>query len=510
MRSPSGANVSVWLATSSLIDLPPLSSDEHADVCVVGAGLSGMTIAYLTALEGRSVVLIDDGAVAGGETHHTTAHLVTALDDRYYELERLHGERGARLAASSHGTAIDTIEEIVGRENIDCDFERVDGFLFVPPGDSTDILSRECRAAERAGVKVDFLEHLPLDFYEFGPALRFESQAQFHAVRYMNGLAAAVKRVGGRMYGAAHATSIEGGAHPSVRTASGYTIEADAIAVATNTPVNDRVAMHTKQAPYRTYVIAARVAAGSVPHVLLWDTPDPYHYVRVQRGKAEGRATHDYLIVGGEDHKTGQADDFEQRFAALEAWTRARFPMVEDVPLRWSGQVMEPIDGLAFIGRDPGEENVYITTGDSGNGMTHGTIAGLLISDLIAGRDNPWATLYDPSRKCLRAVSEYMRENANVIAQYADHVTAADVGSTESIRAGDGAVIRRGVKQLAVYRDEHGALHTHSAICTHLGCVVHWNGTEKTWDCPCHGSRYDKLDGHVLNGPAIKGLTPVK
>lgn len=506
MTSPSGDSVSVWLASTPLVEPPPLDRDETADVCIVGAGIAGLTTAYLLALEGRSVAVIDDGPVGGGETHHTTAHLTSALDDRYHRLEQMHGQRGAKLAAASHSAAIDAIEEIIGRENIDCDFKRVDGYLFVPPGESTDVLTEECRAAQRAGLKVEYLEHLPVDFHEFGPALRFPFQGQFHVLEYLQGLVGALKRVGGRLFGAAHAQSIEGGENACVRTTSGYTISASSIVVATNTPVNDRVAIHTKQAPYRTYVIAARVPPGSVPHVLLWDTSDPYHYVRVQEGPGNGRRTHDWLIVGGEDHKTGQADDFDKRFAALEAWTRERFPMVQDVPIKWSGQVMEPVDGLAFIGRNPGDDNVYIATGDSGNGMTHGTIAGLLLSDLIGGRENVWATLYDPGRKSLRAATDFVRENANVAAQFRDHLTGGDVGSEDDIAAGDGAIVRRGVKQVAVYRDETGALHEHSAVCTHLGCIVHWNSAEKTWDCPCHGSRFDKIDGHVLNGPAIKAL----
>jgi len=243
-----------------------------------------------------------------------------------------------------------------------------------------------------------------------------------------------------------------------------------------------------------------------MPHMLLWDTPDPYHYVRLQPANANG--SHEFLIVGGEDHKTGQATDFDERFAALEEWTRERFPMLESIPLRWSGQVMEPVDGMAYIGLNPGEKHVYIATGDSGNGMTHGTIAGLLLSDLVAGRENEWATLYDPARKSLRAGIEFARENLNVAGQYADYVTPGDVKRVEDIAPGDGAIVRRGFRQIASYRDESGRLHEHSAVCTHLGCIVAWNATEQSWDCPCHGSRYDKLDGHVLNGPAIVGLKP--
>ena len=500
MKTASGENLSVWLATGALQSPPPLRGDESADVCIVGAGIAGMSCAYRLAREGRSVVVIDDGAIGSGETHHTTAHLVNALDDRYFELERMHGKRGAELAAHSHTVAIAEIENTVRTENIDCDFERVDGFLFVPPGESTDVLHRELEAAARAGVDLEYVERVPLDFYDFGPGLRFRNQAQFHPLRYVNALADAVARMGGRIYGNTRATRIEGGTHPKVHAAGGETISARAVIVATNTPVNDRVAIHTKQAAYRSYVIGARVPAGSVPHVLLWDTPDPYHYVRLQRARPD--ESHDFLIVGGEDHKTGQADDHEHRYAALESWTRQRFPMIEEIPLRWSGQVMEPVDGMAFIGRNPGDDNVYIATGDSGNGMTHGTIAGLLLCDLVLGRDNPWATLYDPTRRSLRAASEFARENLNVAAQYADLVTPGDVASVDEIERGSGAIVRSGLKQIAAFRDEHGALHQHSAICTHLGCVVAWNATEQSWDCPCHGSRFHPLDGHVLNGPA--------
>jgi Rieske Fe-S protein len=244
------------------------------------------------------------------------------------------------------------------------------------------------------------------------------------------------------------------------------------------------------------------VPSGSVPQLLLWDTPDPYHYIRIQQ-----LDDHDVLIVGGEDHKTGQAEDMDERWRCLEEWTRERFPMIEAVEYRWSGQVMEPVDGMGYIGRNPMDNpNVFIATGDSGNGMTHGTIAGMLLTDLIMNRPNPWAELYDPSRTPLDAPLEYAKENLNVAAQYTDLATPGEVSSAEEVRAGEGAVLRRGLTKVAVFRDDAGTLHERSAICAHLGCVVRWNPGEKTWDCPCHGSRYDPVDGHVVNGPAIKGL----
>ncbi|HZB47013.1 MAG TPA: FAD-dependent oxidoreductase, partial [Pyrinomonadaceae bacterium] len=364
MKTDSGQSTSVWMATAEAPAASPLQEDARAEVCVVGAGIAGMTTAYLLAREGKSVVVIDDGPVAGGETSRTTAHLTNALDDRYYELERLHGERGARLAAESHTRAIDLIEEIVEEEGIDCDFARLDGYLFVPPGDSTDQLGHELRAAHRAGLtEVEYVERVPFDAYDFGAALRFPYQGQFHILKYINGLTEAFRRRGGRVHTKTHAAEIVGGDAAHVRVAGGFRVTADAVVVATNSPVNDLVAIHTKQAPYRTYVVGARVPRGSVPRMLLWDTEDPYHYVRLQSVE-EG---HDVLIVGGEDHKTGQENDAEARFSRLEAWTRERFPSVESFEYRWSGQVMEPVDGLGFIGRNPGDaENVYIATGDSG------------------------------------------------------------------------------------------------------------------------------------------------
>ena len=515
MKSDSGETTSVWFATAPEIETDgPLGADTTADVVVVGAGIAGMTTAYLLAREGRRVIVLDDGPVGGSMTGRTTAHLVNALDDRYYELERLHGERGARLAAESHSAAIDLVEKIVKDEAIECEFERLDGYLFAPPDGSKKELEDELEACHRAGLTgVEMVERAPIKDFDTGKALRFPRQAQFHPLLYLAGLARAIRRDGGLIHTGTHAATIEGGELARVITNAGDTVTADSVVVATNSPVNDRVAIHTKQAPYITYVIGARVPRGAVERALFWDTPDPYHYVRVESIKAHDRAAggteeYDLLIVGGEDHKTGQEEDANRRYGVLERWTRHRFPMAGEVEFRWSGQVMEPVDGLAFIGRNPmDEENVFVATGDSGNGMTHGTIAGILLTDLIQGRENAWEELYEPSRKTLKALGEFAKENLNVAAQYADLVTPGEVDSEDEVKAGEGAVIRRGLKKVAVYRDDAGTLHERSAICVHLGCVVDWNSNEKSWDCPCHGSRYDAY-GKVFQGPANKDLGP--
>lgn len=513
MQSDSGITPSVWMATSDSPELPRLTKDIRAGVCVIGAGIAGMTTAYLLARAGRAVVVIDDGPVGGGETGRTTAHLTNALDDRFYQIQKLHGQTGAQIAAASHTAAIARIESIASQEDIDCDFERVDGYLFLGPDTERFELERELRAAHRAGLDdVELVDRAPPEFWDSGQALRFPRQAQFHPLKYLNGLTKAILRDGGHIYSHAHAAEIVDGEPCRVTTSDGHVVTADNVVVATNTPVNDWVILHTKQAAYRTYVIGARVPRGSVPRALYWDTADPYHYVRLQEvdSRLDSAQLEDILIVGGEDHKTGQEDDADRRFRALEEWARTRFPMVKSIDFRWSGQVMEPVDYMAFIGKNPGtDQHIYIATGDSGNGMTHGTIAGMLLTDLILGRKNPWADLYDPSRKKLRATPEFIRENLNVAAQYADWATAGDVDSTDQIEPGSGAVIRRGARKVAVYKDEQGNVHLRSAICTHLYCIVDWNSMEKTWDCPCHGSRFDPY-GKVVNGPAIAPLPEVE
>ena len=542
-----GARPSVWDAVAEVPGHPALTEDLDADVCVVGAGIAGLTVAYELARAGRRVVVLDDGRPASGETGRTTAHLATAFDDYYHEVERLHGAAAARLLGESFRAGVDAIERIVRDEGIACGFRRLDGWWFPTAPEDGTLLARELDAAHRAGfADVTLQEAWPLagrPGIPGGPVLRWPRQAQFDVARYVAGLADAAARRGARIHGAAHVTAVEeragaiGGAGArrcTVRTDGGRAVTADDVVQATNVPILDRFAMHTKQAPYRTYVIGARVRRGAVPTGLYWDTGDPYHYVRLLHGDAgdeptpanERRANDggandggsgdggsgdggwDVLLVGGEDHKTGQSDDEDAAFARLEAWTRARFP-VDTVEHRWSGQVLEPVDLLAFIGRDPEYRHVWLVTGDSGNGMTHGTIAGLLLPPLIGGEDHPWAALFDPARVTLRAAADWLRENANVAAQYAEYVAPGDVDGVAEVPPGEGRVLRRGAQPLAVYRADDGTVTVRSAVCPHLYCIVDWNAAERSWDCPCHGSRFAP-DGTVLNGPSRAPLPPAE
>lgn len=512
MNDHSGQTTSVWMSTAALPPFAMLAKNENADVCIVGAGVAGLMTAYLLGRAGRSVIVLDDGPIVSGETERTTAHLTTALDQRYSELERLHGENGARLAAESHAAAIDKIEQIVVAEKIECDFERLDGYLFAPPGASGETLECELAAAHRAGLTDTVrVARAPLGSFDTGPALRFPRQAQFHPLKFLGALTSAILRDGGRIHTQTHATKIAGGTPARIETEAGPVVMAGAVVVATNTPVNDLLAIHAKQAQYRTFVIGADVPVGLIHKGLYWDTAAPYHYARLQTSPASvsPAAAGDLLIVGGEDHQTGQADGAEARYARLEDWARARFPMLAGIRFKWSGQVVEPFDGLAFIGRNPmDDQNVFVATGFSGNGMTYGVIAGSLLTDLIQNRENAYASLYDPARKTLQAAETFARAACNIAAQYTGWVTKGDVAEDVLVTPGTGAIVRRGLLKIAVYCDTAGRLHECSAVCPHLGGIVAWNHAEETWDCPCHGSRFDKF-GKALNGPANTNLFAV-
>jgi glycine/D-amino acid oxidase-like deaminating enzyme/nitrite reductase/ring-hydroxylating ferredoxin subunit len=502
-KNDEGKTVSYWEATENLPEKSGLEASVETDVCIIGGGISGLTTAYVLAKAGKSVIVIDDGVIGGGETARTTAHLSNALDDRIYRVEKWHGEEKARLAVEAHGEAIDLIEGIVKAEGINCDFLRVDGYL-IPAEDGEDDLNEEIEAAHRAGFTgVEWVERAPIDGFDSGRSLRFPRQGQFHVLKYLSGLAKAIEQNGGQLFSNTRAVEWKGEDAPEVKIADGRTIRAKSIVLATNYPIMSK--MFAKLPAYRTYAIGARIPKNSLEKCLIWDTADPYRYVRTQP-----ETDHDVLIVGGEDHRTGQENDGEERFARLWDWTRERFPAAEEILYKWSGQFLETHDGLAFIGRfSSGEPNVYLITGDSGMGMTHGTIGGMLVSDLILGRENPWEAVFEPSRILTQSITEAVPEIVSSTAPYVDWVTGGDVSSEDEIKNGEGAIISRGTTKIAAYRDENGKLHQRSAVCVHMGCLVRFNSLEKTWDCPCHGSRYG-IDGHAINTPAFTGLEEIK
>ena len=498
MKIPNSSQ-SLWLTSDKGQTFSPLKADVSADVAVIGAGITGLTAAFLLKQAGKTVVVLEAGRVGHGVSGHTTAHLTEVLDCSYETLIKDFGEDDARLAAASGRTALSRIEAIVRESEIDCDFERLPAFQYTEDFDRIGELEEERKAAARIGVKASLTEHTPLPFKTAG-GLRFDAQAQFHAGKYLDALTDALRGGGSHIYEETRVSEIEDGTPCRVVTPKG-TVTARDVIVATHGPFDD-VVLQTKVANYQSYVLALKLKDGEDPPVgLFWDLEDPYHYIR-----AHTTDKGPLLLVGGEDHKTGQNDETLGRFEALLEFASRRFK-VASVAYRWSSQVVEPVDGLPFIGKKASSEHVYVGTGYSGTGLTLGTLAAMVNTDLILGRANPYQELYNPSRfKPVASLGDFVKENKDFpIHLITGHLQGSDVNSVGEVGRGEGKVLSLGGEKTAVFRDEHGLLHAVSAVCTHLGCIVAFNGAEKTWDCPCHGSRFDTA-GKVLSGPAIKPL----
>jgi glycine/D-amino acid oxidase-like deaminating enzyme/nitrite reductase/ring-hydroxylating ferredoxin subunit len=501
------ATRSLWMQQEQELDRPRLEGELRCDTVVVGAGIAGLSVAYELAAAGQKVIVLDRGPIARGMTARTTAHLAPICDDGVAALEKLRGAEIARLFQQSQAAAVDRIQAIVEKHGISCNFRRLDAFLFPAPGmdfkDAREKLDQEFTAVRRAGAKVERATGVPLKGFEKAPVLRYPEQATFHPLKYIRGLVAAIEENGGLLFAGSPVEKVEErDADVRVATDAGSVIASQAV-VATNSPINDRVALHSKMAPYRTYAMAFTLPKGTLPDALYWDLADPYHYVRLNPGPG----SIDYLIAGGCDHKSGEADDGAVRFEAIDAWIRALVPELGNEVHRWSGQVLDTIDYCGFTGRNPGNERVYVATGDSGQGLTHGALAGILLRDLILGKENPWRGVYEPSRKPVSGVMNYVNENVTAIKNFAEYLMPAELDSVDDLKPGEGGIVRDGLRKVAACRDRDGKLHLHSAVCTHLGCHVHWNSTEQRWDCPCHGSHFAP-DGTVLNGPAISPLEP--
>lgn len=497
---------SYWIDATALPHFPPLNEDMTTDVVVVGGGITGLTAAYLLTQAGCSVVLLERGRLAAIDTGHTTAHLTMVTDRRLLDLERSFAPNHAQAAWEAGLAAIEQLERIAHLEQIACDFARVPGFLHAIPGQAVAehaSLRDEAAAADALGFDAEFVNAVPL---AHTPGIRYERQARVHPRKYLAGLARAIAERGGLIFEGTSADEFAD--DPRLVKANGHTVSCDYVVLATHNPLMGITGLvsatlfQTKLALYTSYAVAAGVKKGSVPDVLLWDTADPYHYLRL-----EPRSDYDFVIYGGEDHKTGQRDDTAACFDRLE---RSLLTLVADAEIshRWSGQVIETPDGLPYIGETA--DHQFAATGFSGNGMTFGTLAGMMAADYVQDRDNPWSDLFDPGRKKLRGAAwDYLKENSDYpYYVIRDRFAGADSRSLRSVEPGAGTIVEYNGEQVAVFRDRGGHVQACSAVCTHMGCLVDWNEAEATWDCPCHGSRF-QTDGAVIAGPAESPLRKI-
>ena len=484
-----------WFDSSAEVSFPPLQEDLEADVLVIGGGITGITTAWLLAREGKSVVLVERETIGARDSGHTTAHLTYMTDTRLPELVATFSRRDAQLAWQAGEGAMNAIRQAIDLLEIDCDFAVVPGYLAAAeeadPDEERASLKRELELIHGLGFDAEFDESDPVTGR---PAIRFPRQMRFHPLKYLRALAVDAVRHGARIHERTEVTDFSG--KSGKVTAGGRTIRYRDVVLATHVPLQGvanalgAALFQTKLALYTTYAIAARIPAAQAVEFIWSDTADPFRYVRTERPGDSG-----LIILGGEDHKTGQEEDPSARFQKLEQ-RLARWLPEAVVTHRWSGQVVETVDGLPFIG-----------AGFSGNGYTFGTAAALMARDWVNGATHPWSDVFDPARKSPPSLKEYLSENADYPVHMIRDRLKTREGDPEDLRHGEGKVMEHDGQRIAAYRDKDGELHACSAVCPHLGCIVAWNDAGQTWDCPCHGSRFSAT-GRVIAGPAESDLSP--
>lgn len=494
---------SFWRATAPPLRFPTLDEDLRADVVVIGGGIAGLTAAYLLLKARRSVVVLERDQIGYGETGQTTAHITYVTDSRLSELVKRFGRDHAQAVWDAGLSAMEQIQEITQTEGIDCELAQIPGFLVAAhdkdAAKEAESLREEAALATDLGFDATFVDAAPV----FGrPAMRVANQLKFHPLKYLAGLAGKIVQMGGRIFELSEVNEFQD--DPLLVKAAGHAVQCNHVVIATHVPLQgtrsrlSATLLQSKLSLYSSYAIGARVPKHTVPEMLWWDTSNPYLYLRVEK-----RDDHDYLILGGEDHKTGQQADTELPYRRLT--DALAFLVPEAVPEhRWSARVVETVDGLPYIGGIGG--GLFLGTGFAGNGMTFGTLTGMMAHDAIIGARNPWVALFDPDRKTLTSTWDYLTENKDYPYYFLkDRLLGGEAGGVASVKPGEGKVLKLKGGKAAAYRDENGLLHMNSAICPHMGCVVKWNEAQKTWDCPCHGSRF-RCDGEVLGGPAESGL----
>ncbi|MFC8271098.1 FAD-dependent oxidoreductase [Streptomyces sp. NPDC057271] len=497
---------SYWTQTAHLPSFDPLGAAAEVDAAVVGGGIAGLSAAWELAGAGLSVIVLEAGRLAGGVTGHTTGK-VTALHTAVYDtLRTKHGEEAARLYATSQSAAMRRVVEVAGELGVDCSLERRPAVTYCEEPDGVEALRAEAEAARAAGLDASFVTETGLP-YPVAGAVRVENQVQFHPVAYLRGLVDGLLSRGVRLYESTRVTGVDGGEPCRVTTASGVSVPARHVVVATHHPLFDHAVLATRLTQHRDLVVAGPLPGDRDPGGMYITEEGGKRSVRTAPLADGGRL----LIVTGEAFTPGSGEDTEAGYARLDSWTEERFPGVS-ITHRWAAQDNSSTDILPLIGRLPtAGRNVYVATGFAGWGMTGGVLAGRLVTSLVTGGQEPWAALYDPARvgPALRSAPAFLKAQWDTGMHFVkDRLEALGDGTNgpvDELRPGEGTVVRAGGRACAVHRDDRGRLHAVSAVCTHMGCLVAFNNAERTWECPCHGSRFG-VDGEILQGPALKPL----
>ncbi len=500
-------NVPFWVDSTPIRRFPKLQRNINVDVLVIGAGVTGISAAYLLKKAGATVALIERERVASIDTGHTTAHLTYITDVELLELARNFGDDHAQAAWDAGAAAIDEIESIVREEEIECEFRRVPGYLHLRVGESSkkevSSLKKEADVAAKLGFDAVYLKSIP---YFNLPGVRFANQAKFHPRKYLRSLVEKIAGGGSQVFEKSAAAEFDAKKR-RVKVNRNW-IKFDRVVMATNNPlvglasVTSATLFQTKLSLDTSYVLSGRIPPDTVPEALFWDTREPYDYLRVDRHRG-----FDYIVYGGEDHKTGQKKATIKAYARLLARLKKIIPKAR-IDHRWSGQVICTPDDLPYIGENA--EHQFVATGYCGNGITFGTVAAMMARDWASGRKNPWTDLFAVDRKKIKGATwNYIRDNKDYpYYMIKDRLARPEADSVRQLKPGHGMIIGSRGKKVAAFRGRNGKIHRLSPVCTHLGCLVRWNPAESTWDCPCHGSRF-KPTGEVIAGPAEEPLAPI-
>ena len=495
-----------WIDSAPIKRFPVLRGNVNVDVLVIGAGITGITTAYMLKTTGLTVGLLERERVASIDTGHTTAHLTYVTDVELHKLADNFGNDHAQAAWDAGAAAIDEIERIVRGAEIQCELTRVPGYLHLCVNGRSDAesssLKKEARLCAKLGFDASYLERIPY----FGvPGVRFPDQAKFHPRKYLQALVTKIPGKGSHVFEKSAVTEFDDKKRRA--KVNGHWTSFDRVVMATNNPlvglasITSATLLQTKLSLYTSYAMGARVPSDTIPEAMFWDTREPYDYLRVDRLRG-----FDYVVYGGEDHKTGQKRKTQKAYARL----LARFKKIvadAEVDHRWSGQIISTPDGLPYIGQNA--DHQFIATGYCGNGITFGTISALMARDWATGRKNPWTDLFAVDRKKIKGATwNYLRENKDYpYYMIKDRMARPEADSVRKLKRGEGMIIGSRTKKIAAFRDRNGKVHRLSPVCPHLGCYVRWNSAESTWDCPCHGSRF-KPGGEVIAGPAEEALSP--
>jgi glycine/D-amino acid oxidase-like deaminating enzyme/nitrite reductase/ring-hydroxylating ferredoxin subunit len=489
---------SIWKAKAPDLYFPELREEIEADVAIIGGGITGITTAHLLSKTGKKVVVLEAYKTGEGTTSDSTGNLYSMVDNRLHHIQSALDDNTARVVAESRTSAVNLIEYLTNQYKVACNFKRMPWYLYSETGDKDETIEKERKIAEKLGMKVMSTQELPLPF-QIKSAIKIDNQAQFNPSAYVKGLAERINRQDCRIYENSGVTNIQKNSVFVLSTPQGR-VKATKVILATHTP-KGVLAVQTVLGPYREYAIAAKLKSGIYPEGIFWSTDSKHHHsIRSFKTQSES-----YLLVIGEHHKVGQAEDHEYFFRQLENDVRKLFD-IDSIEYRWSAQHYKPADGIPYIG-ESSTKGMYIATGFSTDGLVYGTVAAMILSDTISGKGNPWAETYDSKRFTpVASAKKFVKENMNVLGEYLKAFTAKrDSDILSYIKPGEGKVIENKSEKWAVYREENGHIHIVSAVCTHMKCIVNWNNAEKTWDCPCHGNRF-KYTGEVIEGPSFLPL----